>query len=145
MKSAFLAIVLGLFSACFISCASSGSGSSRTLAHSYQDSRGLTIITLFDMGNVVGGSRRTIGDGSSPRRFVLPRDEFERLWSQLDEAEISRFAIQDDSQRFDAQNNYVIIKGTMPGGNTTTYAIPKSQASPKVKSWVKSFRTETRS
>ena len=145
MKPTVIAAILGLLTSFSVSCAPAGSGTSRTLGHTYQDSRGLTFISLFDMGDVAQGTARTIGDNSSSRSLTLSREEFERLWSQLDEAEMSGFAVQNESQRFDAQNNYVIVKGTMPGGNTTTYVVPKAKASASLKSWIKAFRTRTQS
>jgi hypothetical protein len=144
MKSVFLASLLGLLSVCFVSCATPGSGgdATRSLNHTYQDSRGLTTISLFDAGTEARGSVTLIGSSNSSKKVVLAQGDFERLWNQLDESKLSAFALHDDDARFNAQDNYVIVKGTMPGG-TTTYVIPKAKASANVKAWVKSFRTKT--
>ena len=145
MRTTLHQISLALLAACFISCAPPGGDATRTLGHAYQDSRGLTIVTLFEIDGEARGGATTMGGESSRTSVTLPLAEFERLWNQLDEAEISRFAIQDSGKKFEAQNNYVIVKGTMPGGSKTTYVIPKGKASAKTKSWVKAFRTSTQS
>lgn len=141
MKSLSLATLLGILSACFVSCATPGGGDTRALNHTYQDSRGLTVISLFDMGTESRGSVTLIGGGGSSKTLTLPQSEFERLWGQLDESKLAPFAIQDRDTKFNAQENYVIAKGMMPGG-TTTYVIPKSKAPANVKAWVKAFRTK---
>lgn len=143
MKSVLPALLLGALTACFASCATpGGGGGTRALNHTYQDSRGLTVISLFDMGTEARGSAQTIGNGSPTRTLVLTRGEFEQLWGRLDESKLASFAARDRDAGFDARNNYVIAKGTMPGG-TTTYVIPKSRASAAVQAWVKSFRAKT--
>lgn len=141
MKSFFLATLVAVLSACFVSCAIPGRGDTRALNHTYQDARGLTFISLFDMGTEARGNVTHFGGGTSSKTLTLPRSDFERLWSQLDESKLTQFAVQDHDAKFNAQENYVIAKGMMPGG-TTTYVIPKSNAPANVKAWVKAFRAK---
>ena len=146
MKSILLSIALSLFSISLISCASStGSSNSRSLGHTYQDSSGLTFISLFDMGSIARGTARTIGDGSAPKNLSVSLVEFDRLWSQLGLVDLSSYAVTSDSQRFDTVNNYVIMKGSMPVGKSSTYVIPKSKAPASVKAWVRTFRKISKS
>ena len=144
MKHTILAFTLAIASLLSPGCATVGGGSTRSLGHTYQDSRGLTFISLFDTGSDARGTTRTIGDGSAPRSLTISNGEFEALWNQLDESKLSRYVTQSDSDSFNAQDNFVIIKGTMPHG-TSTYVIPKSEAPSNVRSWVKSFRSKTKS
>lgn len=121
-----------------------GGGSTRTLVHTFEDSRGLTLVTIIEYGTGAKGSSQTIGDGVSRRTFALSRSEFEDLWGRLDEAKLSPYVMKNKSDEFNAKDNYVIMKGLMPGG-TKTYSIPKSKAPPDVKSWIAAFRSSTRS
>ena len=90
------------------------------------------------------GMSHTIGDGSAPRSVTLSRSEFEGLWGRLDEAKLNPYAVKNDSDKFNAKENYVIMKGVIPGG-TTTYAVPKSKAPAGVKTWIDAFRRKTQS
>jgi hypothetical protein len=96
------------------------------------------------MGSEARGTSQTIGDGSSSKSLTLSLPEFEVLWGRLDEAKLTPYAVKNDSDKFNAKENYVIMKGLMPGG-TTTYVVPKSKAPAGVKSWIESFRRKTQS
>lgn len=144
MKYSILSVILGLSSFFFIGCAPSGGGSTRALGHMYQDSRGLTFINIFDTGTEAKGTSRTIGDGSSPRSLTLSQPEFEILWGRLDESKLTPYIVKTESDKFNGKENYVIMKGTMPGG-ATTYVVPKSKAPAGVMSWIEAFRRKTQS
>jgi hypothetical protein len=144
MKNSILSVILGLVSIFFIGCAPMGGGSTRALNYTYQDSRGLTFISLFDMGTEAKGTTRTIGDGSSQRALTVSQPDFEALWGGLDDAKLTPYAVKGDSDRFNAKENYVIMKGFMPGG-ATTYVVPKSKAPAGVKSWIEAFKRKTQS
>ncbi len=138
-------LLLGFLSLFIVSCAApqSGSGTTRSLGHSYYDSRGMTMISLFDMGNAGRGVAMTMGSNKSSKDLVVSHEDFELLWTQLNEAELAPFAVRKGSQRFNVKENYVLIKGMMPGSHTTTYVVPKATAPAHVKNWVKSLRSKT--
>lgn len=141
---AVLPVIIGLVSLLSISCASMGGGSTRSLGHVYQDDRGMTFITLFDMGDEAKGVARTFGHVRSRKELTLSLAEFESLWGTFDESKLARYIVKKGSDTFETKNNYVILKGMLPGGSVT-YVIPKSEAPESVRKWVKLFREKTRS
>jgi hypothetical protein len=136
-------VTLALVAVFFVGCGPIGGGGTRTLNHTYQDPRGVTFVTLFDTGTEVKGEVKTIGHLSSSRNLTMSSLEFESLWGRFDEKQVAPYATKKGSGKFNAKDNYVIVKGVMPDG-TTTYVVPKSKAPTGVKNWVQMFREKTK-
>jgi len=135
VKYLSLALV-GLFSV--VSCAPQPQG--RSIMHVYQKDSSLMAVSLFDLPQGTQVVAMSLGGVQGQAKRSISKSDFDSIWNRLHSEDLSRYRLQDQSAKFDTENNIVVKFGTLPAENIPNYVVPKKVASASLKAATASIK-----